>query len=237
VPRRVLFVLAAAFGAFFAILQATAEIELPQGPHRDLVYGKCRTCHDLQYLEESAGITPDDWDAMLDSMRQYGLRLTPEERADILDYLVTYLGPNPPKENAVVSTEPQQAVDGAAVFQEQCVSCHQPNGQGVAGQFPPLAGNTDLFADQDLPIYVVLFGLEGEIEVAGRTFDGAMPPFDYLSDASIAAVVNHVRTAWNNEALRPAGITDTDAAAVKAARGKELTADEVLAYRADRTLP
>lgn len=236
-PRQAVFVLVAALGACFAVVQAIAEIELPQGPHRDLVYGKCRTCHDLQYLVESSGITREDWDAMLDSMRQYGMRITPEERADILAYLGTYLGPNPPKQTDVAAAEAGQAVDGATIFQEQCSACHQPDGQGVSDQFPPLAGNSDLFLDQNLPIYVVLYGLEGEIDVTGKTYAGAMPPFDHLSDESIAAVVNYVRTAWNNGQLKPADIGNIDAAAVKTARGKEMTADEVLAYRASRKSP
>jgi len=234
VQRQVLRLLVAGVGVWLAAGPATAQIDLPAGPHRDLVYGKCRTCHDLQYLVESAGITQDDWDAMLDSMRQYGLRLTPEQRADILSYLGTYLGPNPPKPAEVAAVQPSEAVDGATVFQEQCSACHQPKGQGVPGDFPPLAGNTDLFIDQTFPVNVVLHGLEGEIKVKGETYAGAMPPFDHLSDASIAAVVNYVRTAWKNDALRPADIKDVDAAAVEAARGKEMTPANVLAYRASQ---
>ena len=76
------------------------NLELPPGPGRELVYGQCRTCHDLQYLIESAGVPRSTWSDLLDSMKQYGLRIPPDQRAKILDYLGTYLGPNPPKASA-----------------------------------------------------------------------------------------------------------------------------------------
>ena len=199
----------AALGVCLAGAGAMAAIELPEGPGRSLVYGQCRTCHDLQYLKESAGITRDDWDQMLISMRQYGLRIPPEQRARILDYLGTYLGPNPPPATpAAASAAPSGAtpgVDGAAVFKEQCSACHQENGQGVAGSFPPLAGNADLFLSRTFPALVALFGIEGKITTEGKTFVAEMPPFAHLSDAEVAAAINYVRGAWGNDRLRPAG--------------------------------
>ena len=224
----------AAFSACVAFATAFAAIDLPEGPNRALVYGKCRTCHDLQYLEESAGITRDDWDQMLISMRQYGLRISNEERAKILDYLGTYLGPNPPKATpAAASAEaPSAAIDGAKVFTEQCSVCHQPNGQGVAGQFPPLAGNRNLFLSANYPAMVVLGGLTGKIEVEGKTFNAEMPSLNYLSDAEVAAAVNHVRGAWGNDKLKPSGLKPVDAEAVAALRSKNLTAAQVHAQRA-----
>ncbi len=167
-------------------------------------------------------------------MRQYGLRLTPEQRDRILEYLAVYLGPNPPPAAAAAAPAGAAQADGQAIYAETCVACHQADGKGVADQFPPLAGNPDLFLDRLFPVYVVLNGLEGELTVDGRHFQSAMPPFGHLSDASVAAVVNHVRQAWDNGALRPAGMADVDAAAVAAARQKPMTPAEVLAYRADR---
>ena len=91
-----------------------AERQLPAGPNRDLVYGACRTCHDLRYLKNSAGI-PRRLEELLDSMRQYGLRIPPGERGKILDYLATYLGPTPPP---AVETKkaPASGADGAKLF-------------------------------------------------------------------------------------------------------------------------
>ncbi len=208
------------------------DLELPPGPNRALVYGQCRTCHDLQYLIESAGVPRDTWNDLLDSMKQYGLRIPPEQRARILDYLGTYLGPNPPpampaKAVGETSTPTAAKVDGAAVFQDQCSGCHQPNGQGVPEQFPPLAGNTDLFLSRDFPARVVLFGLTGKIEVKGKTFDSVMPPLDVLSDEQIAAVLGYVRQSFGNASLQPKSLVPLDAATVKALRESKLTDQQV----------
>lgn len=206
--------------------------ELPAGPNRSLVYGKCRTCHDLQYLVESAGITRDDWEAQLDSMRTYGLRLTPDERAKILEYLGTYLGPSPPPaQSATATPETKTPPDGAAVYGAQCAACHQPNGQGVAGQFPPLAGNRDLFLDKTYALRVVLFGIEGSVSIGGKAYNGIMPPFSHLSDAETAAVVNYLRGAWGNDKLKPGDMTAATEADAQAARATAMTAEAVHAYR------
>ncbi|MEJ2435961.1 MAG: hypothetical protein P8Y53_23515, partial [Pseudolabrys sp.] len=96
---RLAFVLctAALAAAVFSPLARADRIELPPGPNRDLVYAKCRTCHDLQYVKESAGITADNWEALIEDMGQYGLRIPKADKERIIKYLVTYLGPNPPK--------------------------------------------------------------------------------------------------------------------------------------------
>ena len=167
-------------------------------------------------------------------MKQYGLRIPAEQRARILDYLDTYLGPKPPPAaNAATPPADDQTVkmDGKAVFEEQCAACHQPNGQGVAGQFPPLAGNADVFLAPDFPLHVVLFGMNGKITVNGQEFDGAMPPLDVLSDAQIAAVVAYVRESFGNAALRPPGMGTVDPASVAAVRSKTQSSEDVLNYR------
>lgn len=91
--------------------------------------------------------------------------------------------------------------DGAQVY-GSCSGCHQANGQGVPGTFPPLAGHApDLFAaDPEYLAQVVLFGLQGPITVEGSQYSGVMPAWhESLSDAQIAAVLNYVLTSWGNE--------------------------------------
>jgi len=212
---------------------AADRIELPAGPNRDLVYAKCRTCHDLQYVVDSAGITRANWVALIEDMGQYGLRIPDEERKKIVEYLATYLGPNAPTKTAPAGAPPVQTpVDGAAVYARQCSACHQPKGEGLAKTFPPLAGNPDLFIDRLFPVFVVLNGLAGPVAVKGENYQGVMPPFDHLSDVEIAAVVAHIRSAWKNETLKPAEFKDIDPAAVEEARGRKMSSTEVHAYRA-----
>ncbi len=214
----------------FAGLAASAQ-ELPPGPNRALVYGQCRTCHDLQYLVESAGIPRDAWGDIIDSMKQYGLRLAPDDRAKIVDYLATYLGPHPPPAAAEAASASEKPADGAAVFEAQCSACHQPNGQGVAEQFPPLAGNRDLFLSPAFPALVVLAGLNGAIDVGGKPFKAMMPPFAHLSDTEVAAVVNYVRSAWGNDALKPADMAPIDAGMVAKLRAQKMSPGQVHARR------
>ncbi len=128
----------------------------------------------------------------------------------------------------------QAQPDGRAVFNEQCTPCHQADAQGVPGNFPPLAGNPDLFLARDFPARVVLFGLEGKITVKGQQIDGVMPPVGAdLKDDEIAAVVNYVRSNFGNAALAPKGpkpMPPLDAASVAALR-KLAGADKTYDYR------
>jgi mono/diheme cytochrome c family protein len=215
---------------------AAGRIELPPGPDRDLVYARCQTCHDLQYVVDSAGITGDNWAALIDDMKQYGLRIPGAERERIVRYLAGHLGPGGPPAptqeaaaSAAASTE--GAVDGKTVFASTCSACHQAEGGGLARTFPPLANNPDLFIDPLFPVQVALHGIEGPITVNGQPYNGVMPPFDHLSDAQVAAVVNYIRASWGNERLRPSGFADVDAAVVRKARQNPLGAREVRAYR------
>ena len=208
---------------------AEDRFNLPAGSGRELIYGQCRTCHDLQSLVDSAGISRRAWNAVLDNMRNYGLRVTDDQRARILDYLATYLGPEPPPEPPAAGA-PAAPADGATVFADQCSGCHQKDGAGTA-DFPPLAGNPDLFLAPDYPVVVLLHGMNGPIEVNGKTFDGQMPSFEFLSDEDIAAVANFVRTGLGNEASKPPDVTTITAHAVAAQRRKDMTPEEVHAYR------
>jgi mono/diheme cytochrome c family protein len=117
------------------------------------------------------------------------------------------------------------------VFLRQCSSCHQKEGEGLPGTFPPLAGNPDLFLAREFPVYVVLNGLEGQITVKGGSYQGVMPPFDHLTDDEVAAVVNYVRSSWGNNGLRPDGFADVDAALVEEARDKRMAPKDVHAFR------
>ena len=82
-----------ALGAVFFMLGAAAQAaELPPGPNRELVARACQACHNLDAVVAS-NETRETWNTLLDSMTSYGLRVSPEDRAQILDYLATALGP------------------------------------------------------------------------------------------------------------------------------------------------
>ncbi len=86
-----------------------------------------------------------------------------------------------------------------------CVACHQQNGQGIVGAFPPLAGHiNELYnapGGRKYIINVVLYGLQGEIDVLGQSYNGLMAAWPQLSDEEVAATLNHELTSWGNDAL------------------------------------
>ena len=123
------------------------------------------------------------------------------------------------------------AASGEQVY-VQCAGCHQASGAGVAGAFPPLAGELPRLAAAGeagrlFPVKVLLFGLRGPIEAQGKPYNASMPSFGWLSDADIAAVLNYVFTNWGNDKLLPKGFKPISAEEVKALRAKALTAQQV----------
>lgn len=81
-----------------------------------------------------------------------------------------------------------------------CQACHQADGRGVEGNYPPLAGSSWVTGDPDTLVRILLHGVEGELEVAGRVYNQAMPPWRHLRDEQLAAVATYVRGSWGNAA-------------------------------------
>lgn len=102
-------------------------------------------------------------------------------------------------------TKELQIERGKQVYLQTCFVCHQPDGQGVPGQIPPLAKSDYLMADKVRSIRGVLAGQSGEMVVNGKTYNGVMLPLNYLSDEDIANVLTYVRNSMGNsgEAVTP----------------------------------
>ncbi|MBK6263990.1 nitrite reductase, copper-containing [Marivirga sp. S37H4] len=86
---------------------------------------------------------------------------------------------------------------GKKLYAQNCLACHQPEGQGIAGAFPPLAKSDYLNKDTDRAINVLLNGLNGEITVNGDTYNSVMPA-QRLSDEDNAAVLTYIYNNWGN---------------------------------------
>jgi len=88
---------------------------------------------------------------------------------------------------------------GQTLYSSYCGACHQPNGEGMAGVFPPLKGSAVVNrADATKHIDIVLGGLQGA-RVSGVSYTNPMPAFGAtLSDADIAAIIDYERAAWGN---------------------------------------
>ncbi|MBK6488783.1 MAG: nitrite reductase, copper-containing [Gemmatimonadetes bacterium] len=88
---------------------------------------------------------------------------------------------------------------GQQVYAANCAACHQLEGQGVPGAFPPLASSDYLMADKDRAIGVVVRGLSGAVTVNGQPYNGVMPSLQ-LTNGDVAAVLSYVRTNFGNRA-------------------------------------
>ena len=87
-------------------------------------------------------------------------------------------------------------------YQTVCAACHQAEGQGMPGAFPPLAGSEWLLANPEVPVRIAILGLSGAIEVKGNKFNGIMPPPPGMTDATIAEAVTYARTHFGNNASK-----------------------------------
>lgn len=102
------------------------------------------------------------------------------------------------------AAEPQA---GEALYLQHCAVCHQPDGKGIPGLFPPLAGNPRVTAEkpQQIQEYLqrVIFGYHGGLIVDNRVYSGQMPPLGdaaNINESDLLALINYQRQAWGNDA-------------------------------------
>lgn len=90
--------LAAAGASFISLMSGGAgAAELPPGPNKDVVERACTSCHDLAMVIGAGGQTREGWNGTIDEMTSFGLKVSPAERAQILEYLANFLGPDAAK--------------------------------------------------------------------------------------------------------------------------------------------
>ncbi|NNK37439.1 MAG: nitrite reductase, copper-containing, partial [Xanthomonadales bacterium] len=88
-------------------------------------------------------------------------------------------GTAPPVDTAVAGHAAEAAArsmeermeTGMGLYAAQCSACHQANGQGLAGAFPPLAESDYLAPGPGPAIDAVLNGLSGKITVNGTDYN------------------------------------------------------------------
>lgn len=102
--------------------------------------------------------------------------------------------------------------NGKQVYEANCMSCHQEQGEGIAGAFPALAKTGNL-TDKNRLVKIILQGMRGPITAKGVKYDGEMTSIS-LTDKEIADVINYIRNSWGNKA---AMISVADVAAAKKA--------------------
>lgn len=97
---------------------------------------------------------------------------------------------------------PDPKVVGKALFSANCITCHQANGLGVPGQYPPLArSEVELGDATNHLIAIVLKGLQGPVVVEGKPFNNAMQAWEnQYTDSQLASILTYVRSDWGNNA-------------------------------------
>lgn len=122
----------------------------------------------------------------LQSLKQAPL---PGEAPDFIPYTKK-------EEVALPSSAASALPDGKKLYMQTCAACHQSDGNGLAGAFPPLAKSVVVMDDSaDKLIQIILQGYDA------RTEYGVMPPFaDQLTDEEIAAIASYERSSWGNQA-------------------------------------
>lgn len=160
--------------------------------------------------------------------------LTPFELRDIVAYLSTLTDETgKPKALPPVITEldmdklPELKKEniGKHVYQTTCSACHQDDGKGILGAFPPLAESEWVNGPVENLIRIQLRGLQGPITVKGVEYNNMMPPNAAQTDEDIAAVLTYIRSNFGNKS---SAVTPDQ---VKALRGEvnkpPLTAEDL----------
>jgi nitrite reductase (NO-forming) len=110
-------------------------------------------------------------------------------------------------------TVDEQIDAGKALFAGTCSTCHQPEGQGMEGVFPPLAKSDYIAADPKRVATAILHGLVGPVTVNGKDYNSNMPPMSQLTDDEVANISTYVLNSWGNPGGR---VTKEEAAAIRA---------------------
>jgi mono/diheme cytochrome c family protein len=99
---------------------------------------------------------------------------------------------------------------GGRIYLQVCAACHMPNGSGVPGMQPALAGSPVVAGDTNRLINVILKGPAEVLPPDRERFSNVMPPFGVFSDDDIASVINYLR---KNFAPRAPEVTAAQVAA------------------------
>ena len=91
-----------------------------------------------------------------------------------------------------------QMARGEQIYKEKCIVCHQADGKGLPGAFPPLAGSDYLFADKVRAVAQVLNGSNEPMTVNGQVFHAPMTPQVNTKEDAVA-IINYVLNNFGND--------------------------------------
>ena len=88
--------------------------------------------------------------------------------------------------------------DGKLLYINNCMSCHQANGEGLKGAFPSLKGSPIVLGDDlELFVNIIMLGYDARPEYAVMNAVGLD---NNLTPEEVTAIINHEKTSWGNNA-------------------------------------
>ena len=115
-----------------------------------------------------------------------------------------------PLPRPLTDEETRRFGQGRTIYNMTCAACHQGDGGGLEGVAPPLAGADWVTGPADRTARILLHGLNGPIEVLGKTYNLEMPAFGFMVDDQVAAVLTYIRRSWGHTAdpVSPAFVSE-----------------------------
>jgi cytochrome c oxidase cbb3-type subunit 2 len=161
---------------------------------------------DVVGKDEIEVIVPDNFRKGID-----GKIIATKEALDLVSYLQslkqTPLPDGKPAMNFLYEKEEKAAVsegktsnlpDGEALYNKNCVACHQANGEGLKGAFPPLKGSSIVLGDNlELYVNIIMKGYDARPDFAVMN---AVGKDNNLTPEEVTAIINHEKTSWGNNA-------------------------------------
>jgi cytochrome c oxidase cbb3-type subunit II len=104
------------------------------------------------------------------------------------------------KPEKIVVAKNGSSVDGKSLYEANCIACHQANGEGLKGAFPPLKGSK-VVNDDNLELYVdiIMNGYDARADYGVMAAVGTNMNF---TEKEVAAIINYERTSWGNTGKR-----------------------------------
>src|SRR5690606_33568002 len=99
------------------------------------------------------------------------------------------------EENSTLqSGQPAMLPDGKSLYIQNCQACHQANGEGLPGAFPPLKGSPIILGDNlELLVTIIMLGYDARPEYAAVN---AVGTDNDLTPEEVTAIINYEKTNW-----------------------------------------